>query len=185
VFLSTGHRRLSGQAFWVQAGDSLADRNRSLPAQLVSDIAGRRPARSISPGIAGPRSALGLFGLFGRSSDLRQLDAALRAVDVHPRLVPEAVKLTIVSLLKEEASDREPDAPAYRAAAALVGTCTIGADAFAGANGDGVLSEVEERIEAALQAGDSLDARLLMLMLHAGAMQPSVRDRYRLEIATE
>lgn len=135
--------------------------------------------------MASQRSALGLFGMFGRSSDLRQLDAALRAVDVHPRLVPDAVKLTIVSLMKEEAGGREPAPHTYRSAAEIVGTCTIGADAFAGANGEGALNRVEERIEAALQAGDSLDARLLMLMLHSGTMQPSVRDRYRLEIATE
>lgn len=136
-------------------------------------------------GMVRPRSALGLFGMFGRSSDLRQLDQALRGVDVHPRLVPEAVELTIVRLLKEEAGDGEPPAQAYRAAAEIVGYCTIGADPFAGANGEVAVSQVEERIEAALQAGDSLDARLLMLMLHSGTMQPSVRERYGLEIATE
>lgn len=131
------------------------------------------------------RSALGLFGIFGRSSDLRQLDAALREVDVHPRLVPEAVKLTIVSLLKDHARQGEPQAEDYEAAAALVGAATIGADAFAGANGEGALRSVEERIAAALREGDSLDAQLLMLMLHSGTMQPSVRERYGLEIATD
>lgn len=131
------------------------------------------------------RSALGLFGIFGRSSDLRQLDAALRAVDVHPRLIPEAVKLTIVSLLKDEAAGREPAPHAYQAAAEIVGACAIGADAFADANGAGALTGVDERIEAAVRVGDSLDARLLMLMLHSGVMQPSVRDRHGLEVAPE
>jgi len=41
--------------------------------------------------------------MFGRSHDLRQLDQALRSVDVHPAVVPEAVKLTIVNLLKDHA----------------------------------------------------------------------------------
>jgi hypothetical protein len=36
-------------------------------------------------------SSIGLFGIFGRSEDLRALDAALRAVDLHPKLVPEAI----------------------------------------------------------------------------------------------
>ena len=132
-----------------------------------------------------PRSSLGLFGMFGRSSDLRQLDAALRAVDLHPRLVPEAVKLTIVSLLKEECGHPEPPAEAYRAAAELVAYCMVGVEAFAGGNDESLANAVEARIEAALQAGDSLDARLLLLMLHAGTLQPSVRDRYGLESATE
>ena len=49
------------------------------------------------------RSSIGFMGIFGRSADLRQLDEALRSVDLHPRLVPEAVKLTVVNLLKDHA----------------------------------------------------------------------------------
>ncbi len=37
---------------------------------------------------------LGFFGIFGRSHELRRLDQAVRAVGLHPVLVPEAVKLT-------------------------------------------------------------------------------------------
>ena len=37
---------------------------------------------------------LGLFGIFGRSTELRRLDGALRGSGLHPRAVPEAVKLT-------------------------------------------------------------------------------------------
>jgi hypothetical protein len=136
-------------------------------------------------GMAFPRSSLGLFGMFGRSGDLRQLDAALRAVDVHPRMVPEAVKLTTCSLLKEDAGHPEPPPHTYRAAAEMIAYCMIGVEAFAGANDERLALAVEKRIEAALKAGDSLDAQLLLLMLHAGTMQPSVRDRYGLESATE
>ena len=66
-------------------------------------------------------SSIGLFGIFGRSGDLRQVDQALRSVDIHPRLVPEAVKLTIASLLKARAEAGEPAPPAYRAAAEIIG----------------------------------------------------------------
>lgn len=130
------------------------------------------------------RSSIGLFGVFGRSGDLRQLDQALRSVDVHPRLVPEAVKLTVVNLLKDEAVGDEPAPQSYRAAAELVGYCMIGAEAFAGANDVRLTLQVESRIEAALDDGGSLDAQLVLLALHAGIIQPSVVDRYQLEIAT-
>ena len=43
--------------------------------------------------------------MFGRSGDLRQLDAALRAADLHPALVPEGVKLTLVNA-KDPAFDK-------------------------------------------------------------------------------
>ncbi len=44
---------------------------------------------------------LGLFGLFGRAAELERLDLALRAAGLHPRAIPDAVKLTTVKLLKE------------------------------------------------------------------------------------
>src|SRR5258708_1265842 len=61
------------------------------------------------------RSSIGLFGIFGRSYDLRQLDQALRSVDVHPMVVPEAVKLTAVNLLKDRAVNDDPAPQSYRA----------------------------------------------------------------------
>src|SRR5947209_13388433 len=53
-------------------------------------------------------SSFGFMGMFGRSHDLRQLDQALRSVDVHPAVVPEAVKLTTVNLLKGHAGRHYP-----------------------------------------------------------------------------
>ena len=131
--------------------------------------------------MTGRRPSIGFLGRFGRSSDLRQLDEALKGLDVHPSLVPEAVKITVVNLLKEDAAGAEPAARAYGAAAEIVGYCMIGADAFAGANDEGLARQVEGRIEAALASGDSIDARLILLTLHAGVIQPSVVDRYGLE----
>ena len=128
-------------------------------------------------------SSMGLFGIFGRSGDLRQFDQALRAVDLHPKLVPEAVKLTVCALLKDHAPGGEPAPQAYRAAAEIVGYCMIGADAFAGANDVEPTLAVERRIDAALVTGDSLDARLVLLTLHARVIQPSVMDRFQLESA--
>jgi hypothetical protein len=125
------------------------------------------------------------MGIFGRSHDLRQLDQALRSVDVHPAVVPEAVKLTTVNLLKDHAASDDPAPQAYRAAAEIVGYCMVGAEAFAGANEANVVLAVERRIEAALQSGGSLDAQLVLLTLHAGVIQPSVVHAYGLETTRE
>lgn len=128
-------------------------------------------------------SSLGLFGIFGRSSDLRQLDRALRSVDLHPRLVPEAVKLTLVKLLKEHALGAEPAPQSYRAAAEIVAYCMIGADGLAAANDPQLARQVEARIEKALESGDNLDAQLVLLTLHAKVIQPSVVQMFKLESA--
>jgi hypothetical protein len=125
--------------------------------------------------------SLGLFGIFGRSAELRQFDQALRSVDLHPILVPDAVKLTAVRFLLEDASEEVPPPQSYRAAAELIAYCMVGADVFAGANDFELAHEVERRIEAALQSGTSLDAKLVLLTLHARVIQPSVVDSFQLE----
>jgi hypothetical protein len=129
-------------------------------------------------------SSLGLFGVFGRSGDLRQFDAALRTLDVHPRMVPEAVKLAAVALVKDEAG-ADPAEARYRAAAEIIGYCMIGPEAFAGANDEPLTQAVEQRIEAALEQGDSLDAKLVLLTLHAKVIQPGVVERFGLESGEE
>jgi hypothetical protein len=129
--------------------------------------------------------SLGLFGLFGRSQELRDFDKALRSVDLHPNLVPDAVKLTAVKLLKEHADGRDPEPKAYRAAAEIVAYCMIGAESFAGANDVELASQIEQRIDAALESGDSLDARLVLLLLHAKVVQPSVIELFQLESSAE
>lgn len=125
--------------------------------------------------------SLGLFGVFGRSAELRELDKALRSVDLHPHAVPEAVKLAAVRLLREHVPDREPPLPSYRAAAEIIAYCMIGGDSFAVANDARLAAEVERRIEAALEPGTSLDAKLVLLTLHARVIQPSVVDDFGLE----
>lgn len=129
-------------------------------------------------------SSLGLFGIFGRSGDLRQLDQALRSLDLHPKLVPEAVKLTVCALLKEQVGGDDPPPRVYRPAAEIVAYCMIGPEGFAGANDAALALSVERRIEAAMVAGDSLDAQLVLLTLHARVIQPSVVERFALESST-
>ncbi len=116
----------------------------------------------------------GFFGMFGRSHELKGLDQAVRAVGLHPILVPEAVKLTTVRLLKEA------DSGAYDAAAEMLGYCMLGAQGFTEANGLRLTEVTEARLEAALEVGDSLDARLVLLGLHAGVIQAQVAECYQL-----
>jgi len=126
-------------------------------------------------------SSLGFMGMFGRSHDLKQLDAALRAVDLHPNVVPEAIKLTIVNLLKDHAIGRHPAPQAYPPAAEIVAYCMLGPAALAASNPPDLLDRIEARIERVLEDGDSLDAQLVLLTLHAKVCQPDVIARYGLE----
>lgn len=122
---------------------------------------------------------LGLFGIFGRSHDLKRLDKALLGVGLHPQLVPEAVKLTILKLLGEVGAGRDPASCA--AAAELLGYCILGAEEFTRHNSTGLTVSVEQRLSAALEAGASLDARIILLTLHASIIQPSVVEHYGLQ----
>ena len=130
-------------------------------------------------------ASLGFLGRFGRSQDLRLLDAALRAVDLHPALVPEGAKLAIVNMMKDAWPEAEPSAQAYPPVAALFGYCLVGPDLFAEANGAEAAADAERRVEAALDAGRGLDADLILLALHARLISPKVVARFDLGIEEE
>ena len=125
------------------------------------------------------RSSLGFLGMFGRSGDLRELDTALRGADLHPALVPEGVKLTIVNLMKDHWPE-EPPADAYRSVAQLFSYCIAGPQTFEQANGTERRLEAERRIESALEAGDSFDAQIVLMTLHAKLISAEIVERYGL-----
>ena len=124
---------------------------------------------------------LGFLGLFGPSREVQRLDQAVRAVGLHPRLVPGAVKLTILKLLKEADRGASSAPRAYYAAAEMLGFCMLGPQGFTEANDLPLTEATEARLEAALKAGDSLDARLVLLALHSGVIQAQVVEHYQLE----
>jgi len=126
------------------------------------------------------RASLGLFGVFGRSEDLRTLDQALRSAGLHPALIPDAVKLTVLNVLKD-ARGEEPSAQDYRETALLVAYCALGREVFDEANGVLAVSTAEHRIEAALEAGEGFDATLILLALHARIIHPGVKECFQLE----
>ena len=117
-----------------------------------------------------------LDSVFGGSRELQRLDLALRGVGLNPSLVPEAVKLTTVKLLGDDGAG--PDSASYATVAELFGYCLMGAQSFNECNGPSLTEEVEVHISAALNAGDNLDARIVLLTLHAGVIQPSVIEHY-------
>ena len=131
------------------------------------------------------RSSIGFLGRFGRSQDLKQLDEALRALDMHQATVTEAVKLTTVNLLKDHAMGTEPAPQAFHGAAEMLAYCMTGADAFGQANGAALVQAVETRIERAIGADASLDAQLILLALQARIIQPSVVQKFGLESAAD
>lgn len=123
----------------------------------------------------------GLFGLFGPSRDVQRLDGAVRAAGLHPSLMPDAVKLTILRLVKAEraASPSEAD---LAEAADLVVYCLSGPAEFSGTVGDGRLEAVEARVATAIEAGEGLDAALIMLTLGAGLTHRAVVETFGLEL---
>jgi len=123
-----------------------------------------------------------MFGIFGRSEELQRLDRALRAAGLNPRGVPEAVKLTTLKQIKEANLGRAPDLPACAAASELIAYCALGREAFAQASGSNQTESVETRLVDAIETGYGLDARLVLLVLHAGLVHPSVIERYQLAV---
>ena len=80
----------------------------------------------------------------------------------------------------------EPPEHAYPYAAAMLAYCLLGADAFGFANGDVPAAAVEARIEAALDDEDeSFDSRMILLAMHARLIQPSVVERFGLDMSEE
>lgn len=122
-------------------------------------------------------SSIGFFGMFGRSQDLRRLDAALREAGLHPVQISEGAKLAAVGLIAGGRA-AEPPATAYPPVGALMAYCALGEEAFARENGGERLAETRRRLEAALEAGEGLDAEIVLLMLHANLIHPELVERY-------
>lgn len=124
---------------------------------------------------------LRFFDMFlGRSTAMRALDDALRGSGLHPLLVPEPVKLTVIELIKKHAGSERQDAT-FSSAATLLAYCMLGHAQFTDSNSLDNAERADQRVEAALDAGDTLDAKLILLTLHAGLISPDMADRIELD----
>lgn len=119
-----------------------------------------------------------LFGLFGRSREVRLIDDAVRAHGLHKALVPDAVKFTVIRLLKDTPEGVSPEATMH--AGELLAWCMLGADEFTDNNGTVAARHADSRMAEAVEAGDSLDAQLVLLTLQAKVCHPAIIDRYGL-----
>jgi hypothetical protein len=123
-----------------------------------------------------------MFGIFGRSQEMQSLDDALRAAGVHPRTISDAVKITTLKQLKEANGGAKPHSPAIANAADLLAYCVLGSQAYGVKNGPARVAMVEERLNAAIEQGGGLDARLILLTLHAGLTHRELIERHQLGV---
>lgn len=123
---------------------------------------------------------LRFFDMFGRSSELTALDEALKAAGLHPLLIPEPVKLTILQLHRKHggAVDR---ATAMADATLLLSYCVLEHAQFVAANGDDAASRTDQRIEAAIAGDAPFDEKLILLALHSGVISQQMADRFDID----
>ena len=121
---------------------------------------------------------LRFFDMFGRSPDLTALDEALKTAGLHPLLIPEPVKLTILQLQRKhgDATDR-----ATADAAQLLSYCVLDQAQFVAVNGPKAADRTEQRITAAIAGAVPLDEKLILLALHAGVISPEMADRFDID----
>jgi hypothetical protein len=123
-----------------------------------------------------------MFALFGPSREMQNLNDALRSAGVHPRTISDAVKITTLKQLKEANGGTPPDSRAIAGAADLLAYCVLGPQAYAAKNNPKCVEAVQQRLNAAVENGYGLDARLILLTLHAGLAHRELIERYQLDI---
>jgi hypothetical protein len=66
----------------------------------------------------------------------------------------------------------------YADAAQLLASCMLGRDQFIASNSLHGADQSDLRVEHALIAGESADAKLILLAMHSGVIDPSVAERF-------
>jgi len=123
------------------------------------------------------------LGLFRRSREVERLDFGLRSFGVDARAVPDAVKFTVVKLIKDATGQRVADEASCHIASELLAYCMMGDTTFATINDPDQVVSAQARIGDALAEPDGTDAQLILLSLHAGLIDPEVVERF--EIAAD
>ncbi|ARU03080.1 hypothetical protein [Yoonia vestfoldensis] len=118
---------------------------------------------------------LRFFDMFGRSSDLTALDAALRAAGLHPLLIPEPVKLTILQLRRKHAALTDKT---MADAAQLLAYCVLEQAQFVAVNGPDAAAHADQRITAAIAGEAAFDEKLILLALHSGVISQDMAERF-------
>lgn len=87
--------------------------------------------------------------------------------------------MTVIRLLKTAYGDPSPYIPD---AAALVAYCSLGPGPFVEANDAERAEAVERRLREAVAQGDTLDAQMVLLTLHAEIIHSDVVDSFGLDV---
>lgn len=114
-----------------------------------------------------------MFSLFGPSKQQRRLDEALREFGLAPQGLDDAVKLTVLRLLRGPSDPEEYEA-ALRRAAEMLAYCVLGSSAYGEQNGAAAVAALEARLAIAPEAPEGLDARVILLCLHSGYAEPGI-----------
>ncbi|WP_026987084.1 hypothetical protein [Fodinicurvata fenggangensis] len=120
----------------------------------------------------------GLFTFFGRSREYRRLDDALNNAGLVAAAIPDAVKLTILRLLKEEGGTGEENCAR---AAHILAYCLLGSSEYAEYHGAQALAELDRVCQAAPDNPEALEVRIIILTLHSGLAHEQVQERFSFE----
>ena len=121
----------------------------------------------------------GLFGLFGKSKQMTALETELRQAGLHPHLLHDSIKLTVLRLLPEGGKAARPDE--LRGAAQLLASAIRGPRDGAEATSVREKDQVERRLDAVLDSPSSLDAQIVLLALKTGNADPAMAERFEVE----
>jgi len=99
---------------------------------------------------------------------------------LEPIAVDEAVLEDLRRRLDATRWPDEPPPQAYPDVALLFSYCIAGPETFESSQGLQQRQDVERRIEAAVEAGDSFDAQIVLMALHAKLINAEVVERYGL-----
>ena len=121
----------------------------------------------------------GLFSLFGKSKQITALEAELREAGLHPQLLHDSIKLTILRLLPGGGKTARPDE--MRSAAQLLAYSILGPQDFAEATSEREKDAVERRLDAVLDHPGSLDAQIVLLAFKTDNAHPIIAERFEVE----
>jgi hypothetical protein len=135
--------------------------------------------------------ALGFFDFLGfgskRRSALQLFDRTLAQLEVNPAYVDDGMRFAVYKwanlLIGPQGSGASMD-QIMREAAAIISFCVIGAEETEALWGAEVRGEREARFNAALtdERDDTLDARLIKLVLAKGIAAPDITARVELDV---
>tara|TARA_B100000686_G_scaffold355057_1_gene469482 strand:- start:1129 stop:1524 length:396 start_codon:yes stop_codon:yes gene_type:complete len=118
--------------------------------------------------------------LFGRSRKIEELCDALRASGIHPNIVPDAILITIIKLLKKHYGNDIN--PSLTSTASFFAYLLIGRESLDYSSENSSIANLENRLTTALNDSKGLDYELLALTYHSGLINPLVRKEFKISV---